>query len=168
MQVKSRVALTPANFEKLSTINKKYKIPVTTLANSCISEKLIDKIELLKEFNSVDSDNETEVKFKITDSEKSYLLNSSKLTGSNSLTQEIRLRLLNSIYEKRFLTPKELEAFFSLKYELNKIGVNVHQILKRINFKEELNIDDLKANIKELSIKLDETKRARKYFKIYK
>lgn len=155
MQV-NRVALTPTNYEKLSKLSKEYKIPVTTLCNVIINEKIGDKTELLKEFSFID--HEVEVKFKINDSEKNYLLNSSKQTGTNSLTQEIRYRLLNSIHDKRFLTPKELESFIQLKSEINMIGKNINQLLKKINSKEEPKIDDLKITMQELNIKLDETK----------
>ncbi|MCT7483405.1 hypothetical protein [Aliarcobacter cryaerophilus] len=46
-----RIELAKVNLEILEKINKEYKIPITSLANSCIYEKLGDKIKLLKEFN---------------------------------------------------------------------------------------------------------------------
>ena len=116
----------------------------------------------MKEFNlSVlnTSDEETEIRLILYQSEKNYLLEASNITGTNSLTAEIKLRLLNSIYKRRFLAPNEIEAFNSMKFEINAIGRNLHQILKKIHFKEEFKTDDLKVILKQLSSKIDDTKK---------
>ena len=76
--------------------------------------------------------------------EKEYLLNASKLTGINSLNGVIKYLILNSIYKKGFLSPNELKIIDELKSEIHKIGINLHQILKKLNFKEEFKNDDLK------------------------
>ena len=92
-------------------------------------------------------------------SEKNYLLEASNITGTNSLTAEIKLRLLNSIYKRRFLAPNEIKAFNNMKFEINAIGRNLHQILKKIHFKEEFKTDDLKVILEQLSSKIDDTKK---------
>ncbi|RXI27665.1 hypothetical protein [Aliarcobacter trophiarum] len=158
---KATIRIANPNIERLEELQKYVHIPFTSIANSCIYEMLGDKLNLLKEFNlSVlnTSNEETEIRLILYQSEKNYLLEASNHTGTNSLTAEIKLRLLNSIYKRRFLAPKELEAFNNMKFEINAIGRNLHQILKKIHFKEEFKIDDLKLLIEQLSSKIDDTK----------
>ncbi|WP_026803744.1 hypothetical protein [Aliarcobacter lanthieri] len=153
-----RVQLAPANLEILERLNQEYKIPITSLANSCIYEKLGDKIKLLKEFDLSISSDEIDLKVRLYEHEKEYILNASKLTGINSLTGVIKYLLLNSIYEKRFINPIELEVFIKFKSEINSIGRNLHQILKHLNIHKELKSDELINTIQELNIKIDHTK----------
>ncbi|MDX4067890.1 hypothetical protein Q6A87_08515 [Aliarcobacter skirrowii] len=154
-----RVKLAQVNLEILEKLNKEYKIPITYLANSCIYEKLGDKIKLLKEFDLSLSGDEIDLKVRLYEFEKEYLLNASKLTGINSLNGVIKYLILNSIYKRRFLAPNEIEAFNSMKFEINAIGRNLHQILKKIHFKEEFKTDDLKVILEQLSSKIDDTKK---------
>lgn len=153
-----RVKLAQANLEILERLNQEYKIPITSLANSCIYEKLGDKIKLLKEFNLSPAGDEIDLKIRLYEYEKEYLLNASKLTGINSLTGVIKYLILNSIYEKRFINPTELEAFIKFKSEINSIGRNLHQILKHLNIHKELKSDELINTMQELNIKIDHTK----------
>lgn len=153
-----RIELAPANLEILKKINQEYKIPITSLANSCIYEKLGDKTKLLKEFNLSPAGDEIDLKIRIFEYEKEYLLNASKLTGINSLNGVIKYLILNSIYENRFINPTELEAFIKFKSEINSIGRNLHQILKHLNIHKELKSDELIITIQELNIKIDHTK----------
>ncbi|WP_419233922.1 hypothetical protein [Aliarcobacter cryaerophilus] len=153
-----RVKLAQANLEVLERLNQEYKIPITSLANSCIYEKLGDKIKLLKEFNLSTAGHEIDLKIRLYEYEKEYLLNASRLTGINSLTGVIKYLILNSIYEKRFINPIELEAFIKFKSEINSIGRNLHQILKHLNIHKELKSDELIKTMQELNIKIDHTK----------
>ncbi|MCT7588554.1 hypothetical protein [Aliarcobacter butzleri] len=152
-----RIELAPANLEILKKINQEYKIPITSLANSCIYEKLGDKIKLLEFDLSLASD-ETELKIRLYENEREYLIKVSKLLGINSLTGTIKYFLLNSIFDKRFLNPNEVEAFIKFKSEISVIGKNLNQILKYLNIHKELKTDDLINTIQELNIKLDDTK----------
>lgn len=152
-----RIELAPANLEILKKINQEYKIPITSLANSCIYEKLGDKIKLLEFDLSLASD-ETELKIRLYENEREYLIKVSKLLGINSLTGTIKYFLLNSIFDKRFLNPNEVEAFIKFKSEISIIGKNLNQILKYLNIHKELKTDDLINTIQELNIKLDDTK----------
>ena len=153
-----RVELAQVNLEILKKLNKEYKISITYLANSCIYEKLGDKIKLLKEFDLSLSGDEIDLKVRLYEYEKEYLLSASKLTGINSLTGVIKYLILNSIYEKRFINPTELEAFIKFKSEINSIGRNLHQILKHLNIHKELKSDELTHTIQDLHIKIDHTK----------
>ena len=93
-----RIKLAPTNLAILEKLNQDYKIPVTSLANSCI-------------------------------------------------------------YEKKLLIPVEIKVLNEIKYEINRIGRNLHQILKHLNFKEEFKSDDLKGYFAQLNMKLDESKK---------
>lgn len=152
-----RIELAPANLEILKKINQEYKIPITSLANSCIYEKLGDKIKLLEFDLSLASD-ETELKIRLYENEREYLIKASEIIGINSLTGIIKYFLMNSIYDKRFLNPNELEAFIKFKSEISIIGKNLNQILKYLNIHKELKTDDLINTMQELNIKLDDTK----------
>ena len=129
-----RIKIFPKNLEILKNINQENKIPITSLVNSYIYEQLNEKSDLIKEFKSKLAKEQTEVKIRIYENEKKFLLESSKLTGTNSLNQEIRFRLLNTIYKKRFLSPNEMQTFYDLKYQIKMIGVNLNQISKKLNF----------------------------------
>ena len=158
MILKILLNFTDSNYEKLLQLKRNYKIPVTSLVNIIINEKIGSKIELLSKYKF--ENEKSEIKFRINDSEKEYLLGSIKITGTNSLTQEIRYRLLNSIYKDKILNPNEFESLNKLKYEINKIGINIYQILKKINANTLLGNDMsiLKDNLEELEIKLSSTK----------
>ena len=158
MILKILLNFTDSNYEKLLQLKRNYKIQVTSLVNIIINEKIGSKIELLSKYKF--ENEKSEIKFRINDSEKEYLLGSLKITGTNSLTQEIRYRLLNSIYKDKILNPNEFESLNKLKYEINKIGINIYQILKKINANTLLGNDMfiLKDNLEELEIKLSSTK----------
>ena len=151
-----RIKIFPNNLEILKKINQENKIPITALVNSCIYEQLNEKSNLLKEFKSKLAQEQTEVKIRIYENEKEFLLKSSKFTGTNSLNQEIRFRLLNTIYKKRFLSPNEMQSFYNLKYQIKMIGVNLNQISKKLNSNQQIKVDFLMESISKLDEKLDE------------
>ena len=151
-----RIKIFPNNLEILKKINQENKIPITALVNSCIYEQLNEKSNLLKEFKSKLAKEQTEVKIRIYENEKEFLLESSKFTETNSLNQEIRFRLLNTIYKKRFLSPNEMQTFYDLKYQIKMIGVNLNQISKKLNSNQQVNVDFLMESISKLDEKLDE------------
>lgn len=150
-----RIKIFPKNLEILKNINQENKIPITSLVNSYIYEQLNEKSDLIKEFKSKLAKEQTEVKIRIYENEKKFLLESSKLTGTNSLNQEIRFRLLNTIYKKRFLSPNEMQTFYDLKYQIKMIGVNLNQISKKLNSNQQVNVDFLMESISKLDEKLN-------------
>ena len=156
--MKILLKFTDRNYAKLLQLKNDYKIPITSLVNIIINERIGSKIELLNKYKL--ENEKSEIKFRINDTEKEYLLNSLKITGTNSLAQEIRYRLVNSIYKDKILNPNEIESLNKLKYEINKIGINIYQILKKINANTLLNNDMLilKDNLEQLEIKLSSTK----------
>ncbi len=140
------------NDKKLDEIKKKTNISKTEIINILISkldesDDFIDNEQVPKE--------DTIIKIKLTQSEKKYFLNQSNKSGANSLTSEVKFRLLNSIYKNKFFTNNELKELSKNTYELNKIGININQILKRsikenlIDNQELLKVlEDLKVSIK--------------------
>lgn len=151
-----RIKIFPKNLEILKNINQENKIPITSLVNSYIYEQLNEKSDLIKEFKSKLAKEQTEIKIRIYENEKKFLLESSKLTGTNSLNQEIRFRLLNTIYKKRFLSPNEMQTFYDLKYQIKMISVNLNQISKKLNSNQQVNVDFLMESISKLDEKLNE------------
>ena len=151
-----RIKIFPNNLEILKKINQENKFQIIALVNSCIYEQLNEKSNLLKEFKSKLAKEQTEVKIRIYENEKEFLLESSKFTGTNSLNQEIRFRLLNTIYKKRFLSPNEMQSFYNLKYQIKMIGVNLNQISKKLNSNQQIKVDFLMESISKLDEKLDE------------
>lgn len=82
-------------------------------------------------------------------------------TGNNSLTSEIKYRLLNTIYKNKYFLPIELKYFRDLIYQLRKIGSNINQISTKLNSNKDLNNSDIsiiKNSIDTLNIKINETK----------
>ena len=80
-------------------------------------------------------------------------------TGNKSLTSEIKYRLINTIYKNKYFLPIELEKLNNLNTQIKKIGVNINQILKKINLKKDLeniDYDNFINNINEVNIKIDE------------
>ncbi|MBS9782724.1 MAG: hypothetical protein KGV43_02845 [Arcobacter sp.] len=144
--------LSEENFRKLNNIKKKTNISRTELINILIS-KLDDNNEFLD--NEVYSEENTIIKIKLTQTEKEYLQNQSEKSGATSLTNEVKFRLLNTIYKNQFFTNNEMKELSKIIFELNKIGVNINQILKR-SIKENIIdsqdllavLNDLKASIK--------------------
>ena len=66
-------------------------------------------IKLLKEFNLSPAGDEIDLKIRLYEYEKEYLLNASKLTGINSLTGVIKYLILNRFLKLRAI--KFLENF---------------------------------------------------------
>ena len=75
------------------------------------------------------------------------------------MTSEIKYRLINTIYKNKYFLPIELEKLKNLNIQIKKIGVNINQILKKINLKKDLeniDYDNFINNINEVNIKIDE------------
>ena len=74
---KATIRLAYPNVERLEQLQKYVHIPFTSIANSCIYEMLVDKLNLLKEFNLSTfntNDEETEIRLILYQSEKNYLV----------------------------------------------------------------------------------------------
>lgn len=148
---------------KLKELKDYFEMPINKIITMIINEKLED-LKLLKkdyiEYLKVDDkQNDTAVFFRIKEKEKMFLEEQIKKTGNGSLTSEIRFRLLNTIYKNKFFLPVELEKIQNLIYAISKIGNNINQISRKINFKHELenkDYENFQSNLKEVNFKIDE------------
>lgn len=137
-------------FEKVKKISKLTKLPINAVIEIIISE--IDReFEYLEKFNY--NENEIQIKFRITESEKEFLEEQSLKSGANSLSAEIKYRLLNTIYKNKFFTNNEMKEFIKSRYEINMIGRNLNQLLKQIYTKDDYKLD--KDEIKNLIYDID-------------
>ena len=148
----------------LKEVNKRTKMPITKIVISILNEKLQEIKELdydknfIENYKNINNDLETQIRFRIYENEKYFLEEQMKKTGNNSLTSEIRFRLLNSIYKNKYFLPIELTEFKNLVYQIKMIGLNINGIFKRVNFKEELKSEDyinLQNSINEVNEKID-------------
>ncbi|RBQ32296.1 hypothetical protein CRU92_00870 [Arcobacter sp. FW59] len=151
-------------FSALKEINSRTKMPLTKIVISILNEKLEDIKELdynkefVEDYKNIDNNLETQIRFRIYEKEKIFLEEQIKKTGNNSLTSEIKYRLLNSIYKNKYFLPIELNEFKNLTFQIKRIGLNINGIFKRVNFKEELKSDDyinLQNTINEVNEKID-------------
>ncbi|MBL3519486.1 hypothetical protein H0A43_03315 [Arcobacter lanthieri] len=151
-------------FSALKEINLITKIPLTKIVISILNEKLEDikgldyNKKFIEDYKNIDNDLETQIRFRIYEKEKIFLEEQIKRTGNNSLTSEIKYRLLNSIYKNKYFLPIELSEFKNLTFQIKRIGLNINGIFKRVNFKEELKSDDyinLQNSINEVNKKID-------------
>lgn len=152
-------------FSVLKEINSRTKIPLTKIVISILNEKLQDIKELnynkefIEDYKNINNDLETQIRFRINENEKIFLEKQMKKTGNKSLTSEIKYRLINTIYKNKYFLPIELEKLNNLNTQIKKIGVNINQILKKINLKKDLeniDYDNFINNINEVNIKIDE------------
>ena len=152
-------------FSVLKEINSRTKIPLTKIVISILNEKLQDIKELnynkefIENYKNIDNNLETQIRFRINENEKIFLEKQMKKTGNKSLTSEIKYRLINTIYINKYFLPIELEKLNNLNIQIKKIGVNINQILKKINLKKDLeniDYDNFINNINEVNIKIDE------------
>ncbi len=164
-----KIVLTNENLNILKKVSNDYKIPVTKLANLAIADSLdiflkkyypnmVKEKPLLDNYNA-SAKNETVIKLKISEIEKNHLFDALKYSGSSSITAEIRLRILNSIYQDRFLNTNEIKELSKIQYELNAIGRNIHQILVYLYRNKQLQADELKKEIDALLEILDKERK---------
>ncbi|MCT7616468.1 plasmid mobilization relaxosome protein MobC [Aliarcobacter butzleri] len=160
--------LKPLIYEQLKALRNEYKMPITTIINIILAEKLQDELDNIRKIeamhiavmmknqklNEYGTDAEKEIRFRVTNQERDYLITQAKLTGTGNLTSEIRYRLLKSIYRNPFFNPIELQEIRNISFQIRKIGLNINQVSKKANFGAELNKGDftsLKYNIDEVS-----------------
>lgn len=146
----------------LQELKQELKMPINKIITMIINEKLEDikrlKKETVEDLQIENNQNEIEIRFRIYENEKYFLEEQMKKSGNNSLTSEIRFRLLNSIYKNKYFLPIELAEFKNLVYQIKMIGLNINGIFKRVNFKEELKSEDyinLQNSINEVNKKID-------------
>lgn len=172
-------------YSQLKELRKEYKIPITSIINMILAEKLQDELSNIKKIPAIqiskmiknqkldtyEKEVDKEVRLKVTNKERDYLITQAKITGTGNLTNEIRYRLLKSIYKQAIFNPVELKEIKNLAYQLGMIGLNINCIFRKVNFKEELKNDDyinLQNSVNDLNTKIDLiVKELKKSFKFH-
>lgn len=148
---------------KLQELKKELQMPINKIITMIINEKLenskILKKEYVEDLGIEDSKNDVQIKFRISEKEKIFLEEQIKKTGNNSLSSEVKYRLINTIYKNKYFLPVELKKLNNLNNQVKKIGININQISRKINFKNELenkDYENFQSNLKEVNFKIDE------------
>ena len=148
---------------KLQELKKELQMPINKIITMIINEKLenskILKKEYVEDLGIEDSKNDVQIKFRISEKEKIFLEEQIKKTGNSSLSSEVKYRLINTIYKNKYFLPVELEKLNNLNNQIKKIGININQISRKINFKQELenkDYENFQSNLKEVNFKIDE------------
>ena len=148
---------------KLQELKKELQMPINKIITMIINEKLenskILKKEYVEDLGIEDSKNDVQIKFRISEKEKIFLEEQIKKTGNSSLSSEVKYRLINTIYKNKYFLPVELEKLNNLNNQVKKIGININQISRKINFKHELenkDYENFQSNLKEVNFKIDE------------
>ena len=148
---------------KLQELKKELQMPINKIITMIINEKLenskILKKDYVEDLEIEDSKNDVQIKFRISEKEKIFLEEQIKKTGNSSLSSEVKYRLINTIYKNKYFLPVELEKLNNLNNQVKKIGININQISRKINFKNELenkDYENFQSNLKEVNFKIDE------------
>ncbi len=82
--------------------------------------------------------------------------NEAQKDGINHVNNEIKYRLLNTIYRNKYFTNIELSNFINTRTEVNIVGRNLNQLLKLLHTKSNLNVNEetFKNMIKDLDNKI--------------
>lgn len=152
------------NFNFLSNINKKTKLPLTKIINHIIREVSNGN----KKFSLINNDDNLEltkeIRIKLTSKEKEKLDEFSNFIGFNNSTSGARFIILNSLHKEKFFTKAEVNEFIMMRYEINAIGKNIFQLLKNLRERNfivikdndiESMINDTRKSIEVLSEKLE-------------
>lgn len=147
---------------KLQELKTILKMPINKIINNILKEKLenikeLDK-EYLEDYKTLDDGKEKEIRFFIKQKEFLFLEEQIKKSGNRSLTNEIRYRLINTIYKNKYFLPIELKELSNLNFQIKRIGININQLNKKINQKEVLINEDyknLKNSLHEVNNKID-------------
>ncbi|OBV28807.1 hypothetical protein BKN38_07860 [Helicobacter sp. CLO-3] len=81
------------------------------------------------------------IKLSLTKNQYDLLKLAAKNSIANSVPKLIKFHALNMVYESKILNSKEIEALAITRAELNKIGVNINQIARAINSRNNNEVD---------------------------
>ena len=151
---------------KLQELKLELEMPINKIITMIINEKLEDlkilKKDYVEDLDLKGNQNESAIFFRIKENEKIFLEQQVKKTGTNSLTNEIRYRLLNSIYKNKYFLPFEIKEIQKLISNIGKTGINLNQISRKLNLNKELNKNDfmiLNNSINELKEEINSVKK---------
>lgn len=141
----------------IENIRKDTKLSYNKIINTIIqtNSKDSNQNEFVK--NKI-TDNKTatrEIRIKLTNDEYNLLAKSAKNHSFTSITKEAKFRLLNTISTSKYYSNFEMENFIKTRNELNRIGVNLNQLVKFLKQNNTNKVDNLEKSIEILNNKID-------------
>lgn len=140
--------------KEIKEILEKYNISFNLFINIAISEYLSKAKNSLIDFNYFGNSNDNEFRIFLSDREKEFLEQEANNHGFNSITKEIRYRLMNTIYNNKFYTNFEMIELAKAINDLNKFGRNFNEIVKYLRendgVKFNMNYEVFGNNIEEI------------------
>lgn len=139
---KLTLRLSKDNHKILSDLKEETGLSINKIVNLLISKQ--NDISYMKNLKNhkLGEDEKKEVRLKITENEYEFLKNEAQKDGINHVNNEVKYRLLNTIYRNKYFTNIELSTFIKTKGEINTIGRNLNQLLKLLHTKSNLTVND--------------------------
>ncbi len=138
--IKTTFRLSENNLTILKDLSKKTGTTINKILNFIVS-KQNDTNYLDDYINDSNEDNKV-VRIKINSKEYEFLKKQAELDGLNHINSEVKYRLLNTIYRNKYFTNIELSNFMKTRTEVNAVGRNLNQLLRLLQTKSSLNIND--------------------------
>lgn len=132
--------LSENNHNILCDLKKQTSLSINKIINFLISKQ--DDTKYLDDFISNGADDKKEIRIKINSKEYEFLKKQAELDGLNHINSEVKYRLLNTIYRNKYFTNIELSNFMKTRTEVNAVGRNLNQLLRLLQTKSSLNIND--------------------------
>lgn len=153
---KLTIRLSEDNHKILSNLKEETGLSINKIVNLLIAkQEETSYINDLREYKLGENEKK-EVRLKITEKEYDFLKNEAQKDGINHVNNEIKYRLLNTIYRNKYFTNIELSNFINTRTEVNIVGRNLNQLLKLLHTKSNLNVNEetFKNMIKDLDNKI--------------
>lgn len=152
------------NYDVLKQISDSNNIAIGKILNFLVKKYLLDNTENFNDIPFIQiqytKDKNTKIiKISLTDKEYKILKQRQKIHLHSSLSQEVKYYVLNAIYNNKIINQLELNALAITRAEIHKIGININQIAKALNNKENKNFaESFGDNLEALQIKISELK----------
>lgn len=126
------------NQANIELVLKKYNIAFSTFINLVIYRFFENKYDKNLKVNlTTNCNNKSKsIRVELSDKEYDFLLNLAKYNGFNSVKQEIKFLLLNSIASEKLFNNIEMIELINATNDLNKLGRNINEIVKLLRQKK--------------------------------
>lgn len=152
MNTKMSFRINEDNYKFLNDLKSDTNVSMNKLLNIILAD--VKEANYKSKKSNIDTalkaSNTKEIRIDLTQEEYEYLQLQSKVSGLNSVTKEVKYRLLNTMYDNTYFTNLELRAFTKASTEVTIVGRNLNQLVKLLNTKNN-------------KIKIDETR----FIKLY-
>ena len=143
---KFKFRLNDENLEFLENISKETGAPKSKILNSLIGSFIENPQNSetinLDYTNEKNQEKNKEVRIFFTQNEYDILKENASKNNHSFVTQEIRFRIFNSIYNDKFSNGIELRQFILTKTALNQLGRNLNQLNRELIKKNVVKIDE--------------------------